>query len=76
MWDTLEIDCSQIKVLVNNKEIKYPPVTPMPLMQKYKIRGIMEKIYLTFPFYDTVGKTWLSLNLEEQMEHKTTEIKK
>ena len=61
----LDVDWSQIKILVNNKEIRIPPVITVLVIYKYKVRRIMNKPTLSFHMMIKKGYTWLSLPLEK-----------
>ena len=48
IWNILDIDSSQIKVLIKNKAIRLLPVVPIQWIHKCKVRRIMNKSTLGF----------------------------
>ena len=43
IWGTLEIDWFQVKILANGKELKLSPIGAIPIIHKYKMKGLMNK---------------------------------
>ena len=74
IWDTLDIDWPQIKMLVDNKKIMLPSVITIVVIQKYEIRRIMNKPFLKFNVMIKRKATWFSLTPEKQnLGFKTVE---
>ena len=38
IWETLGIDCSQVNIFVNRKELELSPIITKPVIDKYNIR--------------------------------------
>ena len=50
IWDILEVDWSEIKVTFNGKVINLPKSIAVKLLNKFKVRHMMESQLILFPF--------------------------
>ena len=67
IWDTLELDWTEVNVTFDNNKINLPRSVMIKLRDKFKIRHMMKKDPLLFHVMLKQGITWLTLasNLQE-----------
>ena len=61
IWDVLEIDWSNVSIMLNNNEIDLPSLVIIPFKEKYRARRLLRKHLLLFCVMLKQGKTWFSL---------------
>ena len=61
IWDVLEIDWSEVRITLNDNEIRLPRSVIMPFKEKYGAGKILRKHPLLFYIMLKQGKTWFSL---------------
>ena len=66
IWNTLDIDWSTIKILVNTKEIRLPLIYTIPVIHKYKVKRMMNKPNLSFHIMIRKGNMWILLTPGKQ----------
>ena len=64
IWDVLEIDWSNINIILNDNEIDLPSSVIVPFKERYRARKLLRKHPLLFYIMLKQGKTWFSLVLE------------
>ena len=64
IWDVLEIDWSDVSIMLNDKEIDLPSLVIIPFKERYRARKLLRKHPLLFYVMLKQGKTWFSLVLE------------
>ena len=64
IWDVLEIDWSDIGVMLNDNKIYLPSLVIIPFKERYRARRLLRKHPLLFYVMLKWGKTWFSLVLE------------
>ena len=64
IWDVLEIDWSNISIILNDNEIDLPSSVIIPFKERYRARRLLRKHTLSFYVMLKQGKTWCSLALE------------
>ena len=64
IWDVLEIDWSNISIMLNDNEIDLPNSVIIPFKERYRARRLLRKHPLLFYVMLKQGKTWFSLVLE------------
>ena len=64
IWDVLEIDWSNISIMLNDNEIDLPSLVIIPFKERYRARRFLRKHQLLFYVMLKQGKTWFSLALE------------
>ena len=61
IWDVLEIDWSDVRITLNDNEIRLPRSVIIPFREKYRARKLLRKHPLLFYIMLKQGKTWFSL---------------
>ena len=61
MWDILEIDWSDVSIMLNDNEINLPSSVIIPFKERYRARRLLRKHPLLFYVMFKQGKTWFSL---------------
>ena len=61
IWDVLEIDWSNISIILNNNEIDLPSSVIIPFKERYRARRLLRKHPLLFYVMLKQGNTWFSL---------------
>ena len=61
IWDILEIDWSDISIMLNDNKIDLPSSVIIPFKERYRARRCLRKHPLLFYFMLKWGKTWFSL---------------
>ena len=61
IWDTLEIDWSEVSITLNDNEINLPRSMVIVFREKYRARKLLRKHPLLFYIMLKQGKTWFSL---------------
>ena len=61
IWDVLEIDWSDISIMLNDNEIDLPSLVIIPFKERYRARRLLRKHLLLFYIMLKQGKTWSSL---------------
>ena len=64
IWDVLEIDWSDVSIMLNDNEIDLPSLVIIPFKERYRARRLLRKHPLLFYVMLKQGKTWFSLVLE------------
>ena len=64
IWDVLEIDWSDVSIMLNDNEIDLPSSVIIPFKERYRVRKLLRKQPLLFYVMLKQGKTWFSLVLE------------
>ena len=64
IWDVLEIDWSDVSIMLNDNEIDLPSLVIIPFKERYRARRLFRKHLLLFYIMLKQGKTWFSLVLE------------
>ena len=64
IWDVLEIDWSDISIMLNDNKIHVPSSVIIPFRERYRARRLLRKHPLLFFIMLKQGKTWFSLVLE------------
>ena len=55
LWDMIRIDWKEVFVTLNGTIIKMPKSVKIPLRDRYKLRILMEKTFLTIAHYAKIG---------------------
>ena len=58
IWDTFDINWSSVMLKLGNADITLPTLVAVPLMDKYRVRSIMESNYLNSYIILLTGVTW------------------
>ena len=61
IWDVLEIDWSDISIMLNDNEINLPRSIIIPIKEKYRARKLLRKHTLLFYIMLKQGKKWFNL---------------
>ena len=61
IWDVLEIDWSDISIMLNDSEIDLPSLVIVPFKERYRARRLLRKHPLLFYIMFKQGKTWFNL---------------
>ena len=61
IWDVLEIDWSNISIMLNDNEIDLPSLVIIPFKERYRARRLLRKHPLLFYIMLKQGKTCFSL---------------
>ena len=61
IWDVLEIDWTDVRITLNDNEIRLPRSVIIPFSKKYRARKLLRKHPLLFYLMLKQGKTWFSL---------------
>ena len=61
IWDVLEIDWSDISIVLNDNKINLPRSVIIPFTERYRARRLLRKHPLLFYIMLKQGKTWFSL---------------
>ena len=61
IWDVLEIDWSNVSIMLNDNEIDLPSLIIIPFKERYRARRLLRKHLLLFYVMLKQGKTWFSL---------------
>ena len=61
IWDVLEIDWSDVRITLNDNEIRLSRSVIIPFNEKYRARKLLRKHPLLFYLMLKQGKTWFSL---------------
>ena len=61
IWDVLEIDWSDVSIMLNDNEIDLPSLVIIPFKERYRARRLLRKHPLLFYIMLKQGKTWFSL---------------
>ena len=61
IWETLEIDWSDVSITLNDNEIDLPSLVIIPFKERYRARKLLRKHLLLFYIMLKQGKTWFSL---------------
>ena len=64
IWDVLEIDWSNISIMLNKNEIHLPSSVIIPFRERYRARRFLRKQMLLYHVMLKQGKTWFSLAYE------------
>ena len=51
IWDVLEIDCSNVSIMLNDNEINLPNLVIIPLKERYRARRLLKKTSITILCY-------------------------
>ena len=60
-WDDLEIDWSDVSIMLNDNKIDLPSLVIIPFKERYRARKLLRKHPLLFYIMLKQGKTWFSL---------------
>ena len=66
LWDTLEIDWTEVTVTFNSNKIDLPKVVIIKLQDKIKVRRLMNRELLLFHLMLKQGITWFTLARETE----------
>ena len=61
IWDVLEIDWSDISIMLNDNEIDLPSLVIIPFKERCRARRLLRKHLLLFYIMFKQEKTWFSL---------------
>ena len=61
IWDVLEIDWSNVSIILNDNKIDLPNLVIIPFKERYRARRLLRKHLLLFYIMLKQGKTWFSL---------------
>ena len=61
IWDVLEIDWSDVSIMLNDNKIDLPSSVIIPFKERYRARRLLRKHPLLFYIMLKQGKTWFSL---------------
>ena len=61
IWDVLEIDWSDVSIMLNDNEIDLPSLVIIPFKERYRARRLLRKHLLLFYVMLKQRKTWVSL---------------
>ena len=61
IWDVLEIDWSDVSIMLNDNEIDLPSLVIIPFKERHRARKLLRKHPLLFYVMLKQGKTWFSL---------------
>ena len=64
LWDTLEIDWKEVTVTFNDNEIELPQIVAIKILDKIKVRRLMNREPLIFHMMIRQGITWFNLKTE------------
>ena len=64
IWDVLEIDWSNVSIMLNDNKINLHSSVIIPFKERYRARRLLRKHPLLFYVMFKQGKTWFSLVLE------------
>ena len=71
IWDTIEIDWTEVNMTFNSNKVTLPRSVTIKLGDKFKIRHIMRKDPLLFHIMLKQGITWFTLASNPQRLYKT-----
>ena len=60
-WNVLEIDWSDVSIMLNDNKIDLPSLVIIPFKERYRVRKLLRKHPLLFYVMLKQGKTWFSL---------------
>ena len=66
VWDILKIDWSEVKVTFNGKVINLPKLITVKLLDKFKVRHMMQSKPILFHLMLKQGFNWFTLTPKEQ----------
>ena len=61
IWDVLEIDWSNVSIILNDNKIDLPSSVIIPFKERYRARKLLRKHLLLFYVMLKQGKTWFRL---------------
>ena len=61
IWDVLEIDWSEVSIMLNDNKIDLPSSVIIPFKERYRARKLLRKHLLLFYVMLKQGKMWFSL---------------
>ena len=68
IWDVLEIDWKEVKIILNGNEINLPTSVILPFRDKFRDRKLIRKQPLLLHMMLKLGKTWFTLESETEIQ--------